>query len=79
MAERTITSASPICRAQVGKQLGLSARQCEPMAVPFERYGNTSSSSTWYGAFASGHTPDPDALPCPNMPSLPGPGGKALC
>ena len=32
----------------VGKALGLSPRQCLPMLVPFERYGNTSSSSTWY-------------------------------
>ena len=32
---------------QVGKKLGLSPKQCEPLAVPFERYGNTSSSSTW--------------------------------
>ena len=32
---------------QVGKQLQLSPRQCLPMVVPFERFGNTSSSSTW--------------------------------
>jgi 3-ketoacyl-CoA synthase len=32
----------------VGKALGLSPAQCLPMLVPFERYGNTSSSSTWY-------------------------------
>ena len=32
----------------VGKALGLSPTQCLPMLAPFERYGNTSSSSTWY-------------------------------
>ncbi len=32
----------------VGKALGLTPRQCLPMLAPFERYGNTSSSSTWY-------------------------------
>ena len=35
------------CWRQVGKQLQLSPRQCLPMVVPFERFGNTSSSSTW--------------------------------
>ncbi|KAK9837322.1 hypothetical protein WJX81_006201 [Elliptochloris bilobata] len=33
---------------EVGKQLRLTPRQCLPMVVPFERFGNTSSSSTWY-------------------------------
>ena len=33
---------------EVGKQLKLSPEQCLPMLVPFERYGNTSSSSTWW-------------------------------
>lgn len=32
----------------VGEQLGLSKRQCMPMLRPFERFGNTSSCSTWY-------------------------------
>lgn len=31
----------------VGKQLNLTQKQCMPMLKPFERYGNTSSSSTW--------------------------------
>ncbi|CAL8467330.1 g6867 [Coccomyxa elongata] len=34
--------------SEVGSQLRLSREQCLPMLVPFERYGNTSSSSTWY-------------------------------
>ncbi|KAK9917836.1 hypothetical protein WJX75_008739 [Coccomyxa subellipsoidea] len=34
--------------SEVGSQLKLSKEQCMPMLVPFERYGNTSSSSTWY-------------------------------
>ena len=33
---------------EVGKQLKLRPEQTLPMLVPFERYGNTSSSSTWY-------------------------------
>ncbi|KAK9835216.1 hypothetical protein WJX81_006372 [Elliptochloris bilobata] len=32
----------------VGSQLGLRPSQLLPMLRPFERYGNTSSSSTWY-------------------------------
>ena len=32
---------------EVGKSLKLRSEQCLPMLVPFERYGNTSSSSTW--------------------------------
>ena len=38
--------------AQVGKQLKLAPRQCLPMVVPFERFGNTSSSSTWWAPAA---------------------------
>ncbi|EIE20573.1 hypothetical protein COCSUDRAFT_18466, partial [Coccomyxa subellipsoidea C-169] len=34
--------------SSVGTQLKLTKEQCMPMLVPFERYGNTSSSSTWY-------------------------------
>ena len=34
----------PVCAAQ----LGLRPSQLLPMLRPFERYGNTSSSSTWY-------------------------------
>jgi len=34
---------------EVGKQLKLKPHQTLPMLLPFERYGNTSSSSTWYG------------------------------
>ena len=37
----------PCAGRQVGKQLKLSPKQCLPMVVPFERFGNTSSSSTW--------------------------------
>lgn len=33
--------------SEVGSQLRLSRQQCLPMLVPFKRYGNTSSSSTW--------------------------------
>lgn len=33
---------------EVGKQLKLKPHQTLPMLLPFERYGNTSSSSTWY-------------------------------
>ncbi|EIE20572.1 very-long-chain 3-ketoacyl-CoA synthase, partial [Coccomyxa subellipsoidea C-169] len=33
---------------EVSKQLKLRPEQSLPMLVPFERYGNTSSSSTWY-------------------------------
>ena len=33
---------------EVGKSLKLRHEQTLPMLVPFERYGNTSSSSTWY-------------------------------
>jgi len=36
----------------VGKQLKLAPRQCLPMVVPFERFGNTSSSSTWWAPAA---------------------------
>ena len=32
---------------EVGKSLKLRPEQTLPMLVPFERYGNTSSSSTW--------------------------------
>eukprot|EP00884_Botryococcus_braunii_P014066 jgi/Botrbrau1/22660/Bobra.0132s0006.1 len=32
----------------VGKELRLNKKQCNPMLMPFERYGNTSSCSTWY-------------------------------
>ena len=32
---------------EVSKQLKLRPEQALPMLVPFERYGNTSSSSTW--------------------------------
>jgi 3-ketoacyl-CoA synthase len=32
---------------EVSKQLKLRPEQSLPMLVPFERYGNTSSSSTW--------------------------------
>lgn len=52
------------CVVQVGRQLGLPPKQCEPMAVPFERYGNTSSSSTWYGAYI------PFPLLCFPLPSF---------
>jgi 3-ketoacyl-CoA synthase len=31
----------------VGKELRLNKQQCQPMLMPFERYGNTSSCSTW--------------------------------
>lgn len=41
---------------QVGKQLKLTPQQCLPMVVPFERFGNTSSSSTWRAPF-------PDCFP----------------
>ena len=34
----------PVCAVQ----LGLRPSQLLPMLRPFERYGNTSSSSTWY-------------------------------
>ncbi|CAL8464977.1 g4512 [Coccomyxa elongata] len=34
--------------SEVGSKLQLNEEQCMPMLVPFERYGNTSSSSTWY-------------------------------
>lgn len=33
--------------SEVGSKLQLNEEQCMPMLVPFERYGNTSSSSTW--------------------------------
>ena len=33
---------------EVGKALKLKPHQTLPMLIPFERYGNTSSSSTWY-------------------------------
>ena len=36
--------------SEVGSQLKLGKEQCMPMLVPFERYGNTSSSSTWCAA-----------------------------
>ncbi len=36
--------------SSVGTQLKLTKEQCMPMLVPFERYGNTSSSSTWCAA-----------------------------
>ena len=35
---------------EVSKQLKLRPEQSLPMLVPFERYGNTSSSSTWWVA-----------------------------
>ena len=35
---------------EVSKQLKLRPEQSLPMLVPFERYGNTSSSSTWCAA-----------------------------
>lgn len=37
-------SDDPVCAVQ----LGLRPSQLLPMLRPFERYGNTSSSSTWY-------------------------------
>ena len=41
---------------EVSKQLKLRPEQSLPMLVPFERYGNTSSSSTWCA-------PNPTRLP----------------
>ena len=35
---------------EVSKKLKLREEQKLPMVVPFERYGNTSSSSPWEGA-----------------------------
>ena len=55
---------------QVGKQLKLTPQQCLPMVVPFERFGNTSSSSTWRAPLPDclprgQHMSYPSILPCP--------------
>jgi hypothetical protein len=42
---------------EVGKRLKLRPEQCMPMVVPFERYGNTSSSSTWCDSSAEALLP----------------------
>ena len=51
---------------EVGKSLKLRPEQTLPMLVPFERYGNTSSSSTWY---ATQHLCDATCAQRPIHPS----------